>query len=178
MSQYKTKHINDFTKKELQELGSKGQLIDVRQPEEYELGHIKNALLHSVENCKSGNRSRKASQFLTQRGYNVVNLDGGYTAYEQQHNNESFKLEKDKEIQIKDNRKTFNYSNLQCPGPIVNISKEIKNIAIGDQIEVVVTDHGFLNDIKSWVKQTGHTLVRLNDSGNEIRAIIQKEENK
>ena len=173
MSQYKTKHINDFTKKELQELGSKGQLIDVRQPEEYELGHIKNALLHSVENietfkqsknktyyvyCKSGNRSRKASQFLTQRGYNVVNLDGGYTAYEQQHNNESFKLEKDKEIQIKDNRKTFNYSNLQCPGPIVNISKEIKNIAIGDQIEVVVTDHGFLNDIKSWVKQTGHTL--------------------
>ncbi|MDU6765607.1 MAG: DsrE/DsrF/DrsH-like family protein, partial [Staphylococcus sp.] len=191
--QYKTKHINDFTKKELQELGSKGQLIDVRQPEEYELGHIKNALLHSVENienfkqdrnktyyiyCKSGNRSRKASQFLTQRGYNVVNLDGGYTAYEQQHNNESFKLKEDKEIQIKHNRKTFNYSNLQCPGPIVNISKEMKNIAIGDQIEVVVTDHGFLNDIKSWVKQTGHTLVRLNDSGNEIRAIIQKEENK
>ena len=32
--------------------------------------------------------------------------------------------------------------------------------------------------LKSWVKQTGHTLVRLNDSGNEIRAIIQKEENK
>ena len=47
-------------------------------------------------------------------------------AYEQQHNNESFKLKEDKEIQIKDNRKTFNYSNLQCPGPIVNISKEIK----------------------------------------------------
>lgn len=104
MSQYKTKHINDFTKKELQELGSKGQLIDVRQPEEYELGHIKNALLHSVENietfkqsknktyyvyCKSGNRSRKASQFLTQRGYNVVNLDGGYTAYEEQHHNDN-----------------------------------------------------------------------------------------
>ncbi|ERH67744.1 hypothetical protein N173_19855, partial [Acinetobacter baumannii EGD-HP18] len=192
MSQYKTKHINDFTKKELQELGSKGQLIDVRQPEEFELGHIKNALLHSVENietfkqsknktyyiyCKSGNRSRKASQFLAQRGYDVVNLDGGYTAYEQQHHNDNLsKVKEDREI--KDNRKMFNYSNLQCPGPIVNISKEIKNIAIGDQIEVVVTDHGFLNDIKSWVKQTGHTLVRLNDSGNEIRAIIQKEENK
>ena len=41
-----------------------------------------------------------------------------------------------------------------------------------------MTDHGFLNDIKSWVKQTGHTLVRLNDFGNEIHAIIQKEENK
>ena len=105
-----------------------------------------------------------------------MNLDGGYTAYEQQHHNDNLsKVKEDREI--KDNRKMFNYSNLQCPGPIVNISKEIKNIAIGDQIEVVVTDHGFLNDIKSWVKQTGHTLVRLNDFGNEIRAIIQKEEN-
>ena len=102
----------------------------------------------------------------------MVNLDGGYTAYEEQHHNDNLsKVKEDREI--KDNRKTFNYSNLQCPGPIV-ISKEIKNIAIGDQIEVVVTDHGFLNDIKSWVKQTGHTLVRLNDFGNEIHAIIQK----
>ena len=121
-------------------MGSKDQLIDVRQPEEFELGHIKNALLHSVENietfkqsknktyyiyCKSGNRSRKASQFLAQRGYDVVNLDGGYTAYEEQHHNDNLsKVKEDREI--KDNRKTFNYSNLQCPGPIVNISKEIK----------------------------------------------------
>ena len=58
-------------------------------------------------------------------------------------------------------------------GPIILVRNQ--NIAIGDQIEVVVTDHGFLNDIKSWVKQTGHTLVRLNDFGNEIHAIIQKE---
>jgi len=45
MSQYETKHINDFTKKELEELGSKGQLIDVRQPEEFELGHIKKCFI-------------------------------------------------------------------------------------------------------------------------------------
>ena len=102
--------------KELQELGSKGQLIDVRQPEEFELGHIKNALLHSVENietfkqsknktyyiyCKSGNRSRKASQFLAQRGYDVVNLDGGYTAYEEQHHNDNLsKVKEDKKLKI------------------------------------------------------------------------------
>ena len=57
MSQYKTKHINDFTKKELEELGSKDQLIDVR-PEEFELGHIKNALLHSVENIETFKQSK------------------------------------------------------------------------------------------------------------------------
>ena len=97
-------------------MGSKDQLIDVRQPEEFELGHIKNALLHSVENietfkqsknktyyiyCKSGNRSRKASQFLAQRGYDVVNLDGGYTAYEEQHHNDNLsKVKEDRELKI------------------------------------------------------------------------------
>ena len=39
-------------------MGSKGQLIDVRQPEEYELGHIKNALLHSVENIELLNKAK------------------------------------------------------------------------------------------------------------------------
>ena len=65
MSQYKTKHINDFTKKELQELGSKGQLIDVRQPEEYELGHIKNALLHSVEKDRKSTRLNSSHEFVS-----------------------------------------------------------------------------------------------------------------
>ena len=126
--------------KKLEELGSKDQLIDARQPEEYELGHIKNALLHSVENienfkhdqnktyyiyCKSGNRSRKASQFLAQRGYDVVNLDGGYTAYEEQHHNDNLsKVKEDKEI--KDNRKTFNYSNLQCQDLLLILVKKSK----------------------------------------------------
>jgi TusA-related sulfurtransferase len=33
----------------------------------------------------------------------------------------------------------------------------MKNIEVGDQIEVKVTDPGFPSDIKSWVKQTRHT---------------------
>ena len=50
----------------------------------------------------------------------------------------------------------------------------MKNIGVGDQIEVTVTDPGFLSDIKSWVKQTGHTLAKLDESNNGINAIIQK----
>lgn len=46
-------------------MGSKGQLIDVRQPEEYELGHIKNALLHSVENIETFKQSKiKLTMFI------------------------------------------------------------------------------------------------------------------
>lgn len=108
---------------------------------------------------------------MTQHGYEVVNLDGGYTAFRELNIDSTQSLD----TGVKDNRKIFNYSQLQCPGPIVNISKEIKRINVGEQIEVTVTDFGFLSDIKSWAKQTGHTFVKLDEYNDYIQAIIQKE---
>ncbi|UXS28445.1 DsrE/DsrF/DrsH-like family protein [Staphylococcus delphini] len=192
MKQFKEKHINDFSKKELEKLGAQGQLIDVRTPEEYELNHINGAMLHPVDeiasfnmdknktyyiHCKSGNRSAKASEYLSEQGYDVVNLDGGFKAFEEKYLNHDA-LDENTNVEIKNDRKKFNYSGLQCPGPIVNISKEVKAIDVGDQIEVKVTDFGFQNDIKSWVNKTGHTLVSLKKSENEINAVIQKEKPK
>ncbi|UXU52669.1 persulfide response sulfurtransferase CstA [Staphylococcus arlettae] len=192
MKQYNEKHINNFSKQELEKLGEQGQLIDVRTQEEYELAHINGATLHPVDkiesfnkdknttyfvHCKSGTRSAKASEYLAEQGYDIVNLDGGYKAYEAK-NDDDNTLEENTNVAIKAERKQFNYSGLQCPGPIVNISKEVKNIEVGEQIEVTVTDPGFFSDIKSWVKQTGHTLVKLDESNNGINAIIQKEKPK
>ncbi|HGH5465467.1 persulfide response sulfurtransferase CstA [Staphylococcus aureus] len=192
MKKYREKHINELSKKELEKLAGQGQLIDVRTEEEYELAHIKGATLHPVDkiesfnkdknktyyiHCKSGNRSAKASEYLAKQGYDVVNLDGGYKAYEEKNVSDDTQ-EENTNVEIKAERKQFNYSGLQCPGPIVNISKEVKNIGVGDQIEVTVTDPGFFSDIKSWVKQTGHTLVKLDESNNGINAIIQKEKPK
>ncbi|MDT3993880.1 DsrE/DsrF/DrsH-like family protein [Mammaliicoccus fleurettii] len=192
MKKYNEEHINNLNKLELEKLGSQGLLIDVRTQEEYEIGHINGAILHPLDKiesfnkaqnetyyiyCKSGNRSGQASKYLAEQGYDVVNFDGGYKAFEEKNFDDSV-FESNRIINIKDNRKKFNYSNLQCPGPIVNISKEMKNIEEGDQIEVMVTDIGFLSDIKSWAKQTGHTLVKLDESNNSIRAIIQKEKPK
>ncbi|WP_353423247.1 DsrE/DsrF/DrsH-like family protein [Staphylococcus xylosus] len=193
MKSFIEKHINDLSKIELEKLAAQGQLIDVRTKEEYELGHIENSILHPVEDietfkkgkdkvyfiyCKSGNRSAKASEYLSNQGYDIVNLDGGYKAYHENNSNDEHVVRVNTNVEIKEERKHFNYSNLQCPGPIVNISKEIQNIEEGDQIEVTVTDFGFLSDIKSWVKQTGHTLVRLNETDKGITAIIQKEKPK
>ncbi|MCS5431337.1 sulfurtransferase TusA family protein, partial [Staphylococcus aureus] len=192
MKQYNENHINNFSKQELEKLGAQGQLIDVRTQEEYELAHINGATLHPVDkiesfnkdknttyfvHCKSGTRSAKASEYLAEQGYDIVNLDGGYKAYEAK-NDDDNTFEENTNVEIKAERKQFNYSGLQCPGPIVNISKEVKNIEVGEQIEVTVTDPGFLSDIKSWVKQTGHTLVKLDESNHGINAIIQKEKPK
>nr|WP_263314582.1 DsrE/DsrF/DrsH-like family protein [Mammaliicoccus sp. Marseille-Q6498] len=193
MKNYKEKSLTDFSKRELEDLGSRGQLIDVRTNEEYELGSIKGAHLHPVDeiehfnmdknktyyiHCKKGDRSTIASEYLSQHGYDVVNLVGGYKAYEDQYGNDEDLAEINRDVEIKSDRKKFDYSGLQCPGPIVNLSKEIKNVQFGDQIEVTVTDFGFSSDIKSWAKQTGQTLVKLKEDENEIKAIIQKEKPK
>ena len=74
-------------------------LVDVREAEEFETLHLEGAqnlplsqladtydqldkdLLYYVI-CKSGMRSARACQFLAEQGYDVINVQGGVTAFE------------------------------------------------------------------------------------------------
>ena len=74
-------------------------LVDVREVEEFQTLHLEGAqnlplsqladiydqldkdLLHYVI-CKSGIRSARACQFLVEQGYQVINVQGGMTAFE------------------------------------------------------------------------------------------------
>lgn len=74
-------------------------VLDVREVEEFEMLHLEGArnlplsqladtydqldkdLLHYVI-CKSGMRSARACQFLAEQGYDVINVQGGMTAFE------------------------------------------------------------------------------------------------
>jgi rhodanese-related sulfurtransferase len=75
------------------------QLIDVREPDEYAGGHIKQAKnvplseltertneldpsrpLHVI--CLSGGRSMNAAMYLEQAGFDVTNVDGGMMSWE------------------------------------------------------------------------------------------------
>ena len=74
-------------------------VIDVREVEEFETLHLEGAqnlplsqlddtydqldkdLLYYVI-CKSGMRSARACQFLAEQGYDVINVQGGVTAFE------------------------------------------------------------------------------------------------
>ncbi|GGD24714.1 rhodanese-like domain-containing protein [Pontibacillus salipaludis] len=74
-------------------------IVDVREPEEVEEGKIpgaKHIPLGSLDErkdeldkdteyvmvCRSGGRSGKATAFLEENGYNVINMDGGMLAWE------------------------------------------------------------------------------------------------
>ena len=74
-------------------------VLDVREVEEFEMLHLEGArnlplsqLADTYEQldkdqlyyviCKSGMRSARACQFLAEQGYDVINVQGGMTAFE------------------------------------------------------------------------------------------------
>jgi len=63
---------------------------------------------------------------------------------------------------------------MQCPGPIMKISDEIKKLNDGDVIEITTIDAGFKSDIQSWCDSTKNTLINLSKEDKTIKAIIQK----
>jgi rhodanese-related sulfurtransferase len=77
-------------------------ILDVREPQEFEMGHIEGAKLIPLGSlpehladvpkdkpvvvvCRSGNRSGRAAAFLKEQGFtNIENLTGGMTAWSAQ----------------------------------------------------------------------------------------------
>ncbi|MHD0396610.1 DsrE/DsrF/DrsH-like family protein [Staphylococcus simulans] len=201
MVRFKTVQITDLTDEDLQAMGAQDQLIDVREADEYDAHHIEGALNYPLSTlntkfpldqgktyyiyCQKGGRSQQASQMLSDSGFDVINLNGGYDAYlshqaaksqpQTSENNQTTETTASEKT-IKPERKHLNYSGLQCPGPIVNLSQAIQQLKPGEQVEVIVTDLGFASDIKSWTKQTGHPLIDLKTDDTHVTAIIEKGE--
>ena len=72
-------------------------LLDVRSPQEYRRGHIRQARNLPLDRigtyhgskvktiyviCQSGMRSKRAAHLLKEKGYRVVNVRGGMAAYQ------------------------------------------------------------------------------------------------
>src|SRR5699024_12793434 len=142
MNHYTTKHINDYSQEALERLANNHQLIDVRTRDGYLVGHMDDAILHQLDDintfnlekdktyyvhCQSGKRSQKASEILTEKGYHIVNSDGGFKAFTA--SNAQDDIEETLEInnmELQPDRKRSNYSRMQYPGPMVTVNKEIK----------------------------------------------------
>lgn len=92
------KEISVTDLKKMREEGTPHQLIDVREPMEYDMVNIKGELIPMgtipvnlslirkdvpvILQCKSGGRSGNVTKFLMQQGFdNVQNLAGGILAW-------------------------------------------------------------------------------------------------
>jgi len=46
-----------------------------------------------------------------------------------------------------------------CPMPVIKTQNKVKELAVGDILDVVCTDPGALSDIPAWARITGHEIV-------------------
>ena len=54
--------------------------------------------------------------------------------------------------------KVLDSSGMLCPLPIVKTSLAIKEIGVGQVLQVIATDPGAPSDMEAWSRQTGHEL--------------------
>lgn len=153
--------------------------------------------------CGVGLRAYHAERVLIQNGFSdVYNLSGGYktfeSATEKQSNEDIYAhdyigkddyiyqaeidgitrplgdhpehpvTEPDGEPIVVDAR------GLQCPGPIVRLKKEIDALVPGARVMETASDPGFARDVAGWCEVTGNTLLRLDETGGTVTALIEK----
>ncbi len=61
-----------------------------------------------------------------------------------------------------------------CPGPLMELIKTIKNVPVGEIIEVLSSDASSAKDIPEWVKKAGHELVEVKEEDGYWRIIVKK----
>jgi tRNA 2-thiouridine synthesizing protein A len=70
--------------------------------------------------------------------------------------------------------RTLDCRDALCPGPVIEVSRAIRTVAVDDVLEVLATDPGFVPDIEAFSRQTGHPLLAVEASGATVRALIRR----
>ena len=59
-----------------------------------------------------------------------------------------------------------------CPMPVIKTQNMVKNLAVGDILDVICTDPGALSDIPAWARINGHKIVGSHENDNEITITV------
>lgn len=69
---------------------------------------------------------------------------------------------------------TLDCTVLNCPLPILRLSKAVNQLKNGQRLEMIATDPGSVKDVRAWSRQTGHTLVETRQEQEKYRFIVEK----
>ncbi len=70
--------------------------------------------------------------------------------------------------------KTLDARNMSCPLPILKTKKAIRDIGIGEYLEVLATDPGSESDFQAWTRSTGNELVEQSVDNGVFRYIMKR----
>lgn len=68
---------------------------------------------------------------------------------------------------------TLDARNSLCPMPVIKTQNKVAELQPGDELEVVCTDPGALNDIPAWCRINGHVVKQSFENDDEVVIVIQ-----
>ncbi|MGQ9673572.1 MAG: sulfurtransferase TusA family protein [Candidatus Aminicenantales bacterium] len=69
---------------------------------------------------------------------------------------------------------TLDCYGLLCPVPIIQTAKKMKEMRVGEVLEVVSTDEGIKSDMPAWCKMNGQEFLGLEADGEVLRVYLRK----
>jgi len=63
---------------------------------------------------------------------------------------------------------------LYCPMPIVKTAEKIKDLKIGQVLEVISDDEGIKEDMPAWCRRTGNEFLKIEEGEGEYRVYVRK----
>ena len=180
-------------------------LVDVRTPDEFELGAIPGAVNLPLDElrehldeiprdkpvwvyCGVGLRGYLASNILKDNGFKEVrNLIGGLKTYKAAITSvrlpdvDSAAPKRPVECACAPSDEPVarvikvNACGVQCPGPILKLKKGMETLQPGECLEVSATDAGFPRDAEAWCRTTGHRFLSKAEENGVYRVKIVKE---
>ncbi len=69
---------------------------------------------------------------------------------------------------------TLDCFGLLCPMPIIQTAQKIKEMNVGEVLEVVSTDEGIKEDMPAWCRQTGQEYLGLEQEDEIFKVYVKK----
>lgn len=71
---------------------------------------------------------------------------------------------------------TLDCYGLLCPMPIIQTSLKIKQMKIGEVLEVLSSDKGIVEDMPAWCRQTGQEFLGIEEEDDIFKAYVRKKQ--
>jgi len=67
----------------------------------------------------------------------------------------------------------LNARRLLCPLPVIRTQDKVKQLRPGDQLEVICTDPGVMQDIPAWCRINGHAVLETETKDGEYMIVLE-----
>ncbi len=70
--------------------------------------------------------------------------------------------------------KVIDARNTFCPGPLMELIGYMKRAQVGDELELLSTDNGSVNDVPEWIEKAGHEFIGSEQVGEVWHIKVRK----